>query len=46
MTAADWHELLDALGCAAAAGLLLIFAGAIDTSRRSDNSRTGKDDPA
>ncbi|MFI6465714.1 hypothetical protein [Streptomyces sp. NPDC050538] len=46
MTAADWHELLDALGCGAAAGLLLILAGAVNTERRPRNSRTGKDDPA
>ncbi|MFM9637648.1 hypothetical protein [Streptomyces turgidiscabies] len=45
MSAADWHELLDVLGCGAAAGLLLILAGAI-TPPRPRNSRTGKDDPA
>ncbi|WP_158101904.1 hypothetical protein [Streptomyces swartbergensis] len=45
MSAGEWLELLDVLGCGAAAGLLLILAGAI-TPPRPHNSRTGKDDPA
>jgi hypothetical protein len=45
VTAADWLELLDTLGCGAAAGLLLILAGAL-TPARPRNSRTRKDDSA
>ncbi|AZM53301.1 hypothetical protein DMA15_12465 [Streptomyces sp. WAC 01529] len=45
MTAADWHELLGALGYGVVAGLLLILAGAVDTARRR-NSRSGKDTSA
>ncbi|MFE0533791.1 hypothetical protein ACFW20_07055 [Streptomyces nigra] len=45
MSAAEWLELLDVLGCGAAAGLLLILASSI-TPSRARNSRTGKDDPS
>ncbi|MET9816559.1 hypothetical protein [Streptomyces sp. NPDC006355] len=43
MSAAEWLELLDVLGCGAAAGLLLILAGALPPAHRR-NSRTGRDD--
>jgi hypothetical protein len=45
VTAAEWLELLDVLGWGAAAGLLLILAGAFPPAHRH-NSRTGKDDPS
>lgn len=45
MIAADFRELLEALGWGVGAGLLLMLAGAVDTSR-ARNSRTGKDDSA
>lgn len=43
MTAANFRELLDALGWGVGAALLLMLAGAVDTAR-ARNSRTRKDD--